>query len=301
MSEQTTLAKNQFGSLGDWARSAVGRLPYWRYVLGKSLSLQIGIVILLAYVVVAIVGQFWTPYNPTATLAGEPFLSPSSEYWFGTDRVGSDVFSRTLRAAGLDLMITAGAVFLALIVGTTIGTLAGYFGGAVDFVALRFLEIFQAFPGLLLALLVVQALGRGTENVIIVLALVGMPYYLLFSRGEVLSKKNWQFAEAARMVGNGPFRVAFRHLLPNSFGPILAYTSVNAAWVVLLTASLGFLGVGIEPGKPEWGAMISRGQPQIVTGEWWVSFFPGMAVLGLSTGLYLLGDGLRDVLDPRSR
>jgi peptide/nickel transport system permease protein len=299
MSEQALPRKRHF--FPTWARQRVESLPYWRYVFGKSLSLQFGVLIIGFYIAMAVFGQIWTPYDPTATLAGDPFLSPNMTHPFGTDRVGSDVFSRVLDATALDLMITGVAVMLALFMGTIIGTLAGYFGGVIDFVTIRALEIFQAFPGLLLTLLVVQALGRGTENVMVVLSLVGIPYYLLFARGETLSKKNWQFAEAARMVGNGPLRIAFRHLLPNSVGPILAYTSVNAAWVVLLTASLGFLGVGIEPGTPEWGSMISRGQPQIVTGEWWVSFFPGMAVLGLAAGFYLLGDGIRDVMDPRSR
>jgi peptide/nickel transport system permease protein len=301
MSEQVILARPRSGSLAVWLNERRESAGYWRYVIGKSLSLQIGLAIIAFYLLIAGVGQLWTPHDPRATLVGEPFLAPSGAHIFGTDRVGADVFSRVLDATALDLMITISAVTCALFIGTIIGTLAGYLAGAIDFFAIRFLEVFQAFPGLLLAMLVVQALGPGTENVIVVLTLVGIPYYLLLSRGEVLSKKNWQFSEAARMVGNGPFRVAFRHLLPNSVGPIFAYTSINAAWVVLLAASLGFLGVGIEPGRPEWGAMISRGQPQIITGEWWISFFPGMAVLGLAAGFYLLGDGIRDVMDPRSR
>jgi peptide/nickel transport system permease protein len=301
MSEQIIVARPQDRAFAAWLHQRKERAAYWRYVVGKSLSLQIGLVIVAFYVALAVVGQLWTPYDPRGTLVGEPFAGPGGSHFFGTDRVGSDVFSRVLDATALDLMITVAAVSCALVIGTTIGTLAGYFAGAADFIAIRFLEVFQAFPSLLLAMLVVQALGPGIENVIVVLTLVGIPYYLLLSRGEVLSKKNWQFAEAARMVGNGPLRVAFRHLLPNSVGPILAYTSINAAWVVLLAASLGFLGVGIEAGRPEWGAMISRGQPQIITGEWWISFFPGVAVLGLAAGFYLLGDGVRDVMDPRSR
>jgi peptide/nickel transport system permease protein len=150
-------------------------------------------------------------------------------------------------------------------------------------------------------MIVVQAVGPGEQNVITVLAFVGLPYYTRLVRAEILSKRNWPFAEAARMVGNPPVRVAFRHLLPNALGPVFAYASVNAAWVVLVTASLGFLGIGIEPGRAEWGAMISRGQPQIMTGEWWISLFPGLAVIGLTAGFYLSGDGIRDVLDPRSR
>ncbi len=150
-------------------------------------------------------------------------------------------------------------------------------------------------------MMVVVALGPGEVNVVVVMAFIGTPYYARLVRAEILTKRTWEFAEAARMVGGSPMRVAFRHLLPNSLSPVLAYASVNAAWVVLVTASLGFLGIGIEPGTAEWGSMIARGQSEIITGEWWVSVFPGIFVLTLTAGFYLLGDGVRDVMDPRSR
>lgn len=284
-----------------WARRGAEAGRHWRYIIRQSLSFQIGALILIFYLVLALFGSFWTPYDPMQTLAGPQYTPPSSEFWFGTDRVGADVFSRTLAATALDLRITVIAVLLALVLGTALGTFTGYLGGAPDTISMRLLEIVQAFPSLLLAMIVVQAIGPGEKNVIVVLAFVGLPFYARLVRAEILSKRHWQFAEAARMVGNSPTRVAFRHLLPNSLGPVFAYASVNAAWVVLITASLGFLGVGIEPGRAEWGAMISRGQPQIITGEWWISFFPGLAVLGLTAGFYLLGDGIRDIMDPRSR
>ena len=157
---------------------------------------------------------------------------------------------------------------------------------------MRAVEIFQAFPGLLFAMLVVQAVGAGIVNVILVLSFVGIPDYLRLARAEIQAKQNWQYAEAARMTGNLPWRVAFRHLLPNSVGPLLAFTSINAAFSALVTASLGFLGLGLGPNVPEWGNMIARGQDGVMTGEWWVSFFPGLAILGLTGGLYLLGDAL---------
>jgi ABC-type dipeptide/oligopeptide/nickel transport system permease subunit len=283
-----------------WSERSLDAGRYWRYIVRQSVSFQLGAIILLLYVVMAIATRIYTPYDPQATFTGTPYTAPDAEHWFGTDQVGGDVFSRTLAAIGLDLGITLTAVIVALCLGTALGTIVGYAGGFRDMVIMRLLEIIQAFPSLLLAMIVVQAVGTGTANVIVVLAFVGLPYYTRLVRAEILSKRNWQFAEAARMVGNPPLGVAFRHLLPNSLGPVFAYTSINAAWVVLVTASLGFLGIGIEPGKAEWGAMISRGQPQIITGEWWISFFPGLAVLGLTAGFYLLGDGIRDVMDPRS-
>jgi len=166
---------------------------------------------------------------------------------------------------------------------------------------MRGVEIFQAFPGLLFAMLVVQAVGAGIVNVMLVLAFVGIPDYLRLARAEIHAKKSWQYAEAARLAGNLPWRVAFRHLLPNSVGPLLAFTSINAAFAALVTASLGFLGLGLGPNVPEWGNMIARGQDGVMTGQWWVSFFPGLAILGLTGGLYLLGDALSDLTDPRRR
>jgi peptide/nickel transport system permease protein len=284
-----------------WSTRGIERGRYWLYLVRQSVSFQGGAVLLLIYVAAACVGRLLIPYDPLKTLIGPPFSAPSTAYWFGTDRVGADVFSRTIAATGLDLRITVVAVMVALISGTILGTMAGYFGGVLDVFSMRILEVVQAIPSLLLAMIIVQAVGPGERNVIAVLAFVGLPYYARLVRAEILSKRNWQFAEAARMVGNSPMRIAVRHLLPNSLGPVFAYASVNAAWVVLVTASLGFLGIGIEPGRAEWGSMISRGQPQIITGEWWISFFPGLAVLGLTGGFYLLGDGIRDVMDPRSR
>ena len=154
---------------------------------------------------------------------------------------------------------------------------------------MRAVEIFQAFPGLLFAMLVVQAVGAGIMNVILVLSFVGIPDYLRLARAEIHAKQDWQYAEAARMAGNLPWRVAFRHLLPNSVGPLLAFTSINAAFSALVTASLGFLGLGLGPNVPEWGNMIARGQDGVMTGQWWVSFFPGLAILGLTGGLLSAG------------
>lgn len=265
----------------------------------SPISLRLGIGVLGAYVLAALVSLVWTPFDPERPGAGAPYEGPGGTHWFGTDRLGGDVFSRTLAATRLDVGITLAAVLIALVVGSVLGTIAGYYRGPIDAVIMRVLEVFQAFPSLLFAMLVVQAMGPGTVNVVAVLAFVGLPYYLRLARAEILSKRTWQFAEAARLAGCRSWRVAFRHLLPNSAGPLLAYTSINAAWVVLITASLGYLGIGIEPGTPEWGTMISRGQDAIISGEWWISFFPGLAVLGLAGAFYLLGDGLSDLTDPR--
>jgi peptide/nickel transport system permease protein len=272
-----------------------------RYTMRRSKSFVIGLAIVLFFVIIAATASLWVPYDPKAVLIGPTLEGPSADHWFGTNEIGGDVFSRTMSATLLDLRITIMAVLIAFVVGVAIGTMSGYWAGTIDIVSQRVLEIIQSIPTLLLAMIVVVAIGPGELNVVIVLAFLGMPYYARLVRAEVLSKRNWEFAEAGRMVGGSSFRVAFRHLLPNSLSPALAYASVNAAWVVLVTASLGFLGIGIEPGTAEWGSMIARGQSYIVTRQWWMSVFPGVAVLLLTTGFYLLGDGLRDVLDPHSK
>jgi peptide/nickel transport system permease protein len=266
-----------------------------------SWSMRIGAAVLIFYVAVALTSLVWTPYDPLTPGVGDGYDAPSSAFLLGTDRLGSDMLSRLMVGARYNLGITLTAVAIALSVGTTIGVIAGYYGGAIDTVVLRAVEIFQAFPGLLFAMLVVQAVGPGIVNVILVLSFVGIPDYLRLARGEIHSRRSWQYAEAARMVGNPPWRVAFRHLLPNSIGPLLAFTSINAAFVALITASLGFLGLGLGPNTPEWGNMIARGQDGVMTGQWWVSFFPGLAILGLTGAFYLLGDAVSDLTDPRRR
>lgn len=266
-----------------------------------SPSALVGASILALYLLVMLVSLVWTPYPPEGLAVGPSYAPPSPEHWMGTDRLGSDIASRVMAATQVDLVIILSSVLLALVIGTVIGTIAGYFGGFLDTAIMRFLEVFEAFPTLLLAMLVVQALGPGVLNVVFVMAVVGAPPYLRLIRAETMSRRSWQFAEAARMVGAKPLRVAFRHVLPNSLTPVLAYTSINAAWVALLTASLGFLGLGLPPGTAEWGNMIARGQTAIMTGEWWISFFPGLAIVGLAGACYLLGDGITDALDPRRR
>lgn len=264
-------------------------------------ALRIGLGILVFYIAIALLSLLWTPYDPLTPGIGDGYDAPSLAFLLGTDRLGADMLSRLMAGARYDLGIAGVAVLIASTVGTTIGVCAGYFGGKLDIAVMRGVEIFQAFPSLLFAMLVVQAVGAGIVNVILVLSFVGIPDYLRLARAEIRARRDWQYAEAARLAGNLPWRVAFRHLLPNSIGPLLAFTSINAAFSALVTASLGFLGIGLEPNVPEWGNMIARGQDGVMTGQWWVSFFPGLAILGLTGGLYLLGDAVSDLTDPRRR
>lgn len=257
-------------------------------------ALPAGLTLLGVLLATALLSQVWTPYPPDATGVGPVYAPPSADHWFGTDRVGADVFSRTVAAGLTDVLITIAVVALALAVGTLWGSLAGFYGGVLDAVTMRLLEMIQSFPALLLAMLAVAVAGPGLLNVILVVAIIPLPDYVRLARADVMSKKSWQFAEAARMVGNRPVVVLFKHLVPNSMRPLLAFASISASWVTGNIAALGYVGLGIEPGSAEWGSMISRGQDAIVSGDWWISFFPGVAILLLCTAFHLIGDGLSD-------
>lgn len=261
-------------------------------LLGTSLSVKIGGGILILYVVVALVSLVWTPHNPKTLSLGPVYGRPSAKFWLGTDQLGSDVASRLMAATRLDLIVIVLSVLLALVIGTVLGTMVGFFGRVLDTPVMRLLEVLQSFPVLILAMLINQATGPGLGNLIVIMAFVGMPEYLRLIRAEVMSRRSWPFVEAARLAGGGPVRVAFRHVMPNSMTPVFAYMSINAAWVALLAASLGFIGLGFPPGTAEWGAMISSSQDGIVTGQWWASFFPGLAVFGIAGAFYFIGDGL---------
>lgn len=271
------------------AASALGAVRSFRTSSG---TLPIGLSLLGFLVLTSLVSLIWTPYPPTATGTGAFSSAPSAAHWFGTDSVGSDVFSRTISAGRTDVFYTVAAVAIALVIGSAWGALAGFFGGWFETVTLRLLEVAQAFPALLMALLVISILGPGAFNVILVVAIIPLPDFVRLARAEVLTKKTWQFAEAARMVGNPPLVVLFKHLLPNSWRPLLAYASISAAWVCGNIAALGFIGVGVQPDAVEWGSMIARGQSDVVAGAWWEALFPGLGVLVLAIGCQLVGDGI---------
>jgi len=271
------------------AASVLGAIRGFRSSPG---TLPIGLSMLGFLVLMSVVSAIWTPYPPAATGTGPVTSGPSAAHWFGTDSVGSDVFSRTIAAGRTDVFYTVMVVAFALVIGSVWGALAGFIGSWFEAATLRLLEVVQAFPALLMALLVISVLGPGTVNVIVVVAIIPLPDFVRLARAEVLTKKNWQFAEAARMVGNRPLMVLFKHLMPNSWRPLLAYASISAAWVCGNIAALGFIGVGIQPDAVEWGSMIARGQSDVISGAYWEALFPGLGVLVLAIGFQLIGDGI---------
>ena len=261
---------------------------------GRSAALKLGAVIVGLFAVMAVVSAFWTPYPPLAPATGPFGASPSARHLFGTDATGGDIFSRALAATHTDVGITLAVVGLSLVAGTVWGALIGFYGGWADRLSLRILQVMNAFPSILLAMLVISVFGRSLLDVILVVALIPLPDYVRLARAEVMTKKHWQFAEAARMTGRRPAGVLFRHLVPNSTRPLLAYAGINASWVIATVGALGFLGLGIQPGSAEWGSMIAGGESGIVDGQWWMSFFPGAFIFILAAAFHLIGDGLSD-------
>jgi peptide/nickel transport system permease protein len=270
-------------------------------LLRRNPPLRIGGLALLGLVLVALLAPLIAPYGPAEIRPREAFQSPSWAHPFGTDRTGVDVFSRTLYAARVDLFIALASTLLAAAIGVPLGTLLGYFGGRWDNFLMRLLEVVQAFPAVVLAMAIVAVFRQGVWIVVVVIAGISAPYYLRLVRAEVLSKRRWAFAEAAEAVGNSNVRIAFAHVLPNCLAPALAYGSLNAGYAMVVAATLGFLGLGIGPGEAEWGLMVYEGAGGVISGEWWLAFFPGLAMTVAVGSFYLLGDGIRDLLDPQLR
>lgn len=260
-----------------------------------------GLILILFFGFLAAFAGWIMPHDPTFTYSSKVLQPPSAEHWFGTDGNGMDVFSRVIYGARFGFGIAIPAVCLALAIGVPVGLIAGYKGGLLDEALMRLFDGLRVFPSIILALAVVAATGQSLVNVILVLGLLDAPVFARVVRAEVLSQRSSVFVESAVAVGNPSWRVMFVHLLPNAMQGAMAQTAVRAAWAVRISATLAFLGVGIQAPTPEWGAMIRQGAEFMVSGQWWVAVFPGLALILLVFGLNLLGDGVQDLIDPRRR
>jgi peptide/nickel transport system permease protein len=222
-------------------------------------------------------------------------------HWFGTDNVGRDVFSRVLFATRLDLTISVAAVCLSFVFGSALGAAAGYWGGWLDIGLGRLLDTIMAFPLFVLAMGIVAALGNTIKNIIYATAIINLPFYARLVGAEINIRRESGFALAAKLTGNSDLRVLALHIFPNALPPMMVQVSLNLGWAILNAAGLSFIGLGVRPPTAEWGIMVAEGANFIVSGEWWLAFFPG-AVLMLAVFTFnLLGDGLRDIVDPRRR
>lgn len=264
---------------------------------------MVGISVLAVILLIAILAPYIVPFPEDAAgtmRALERLKPPGAPYWFGTDNVGRDIFSRLLMGTGLALQVGTVIIVLASVIGVTIGATAGYVGGWVDDLLMRITDIFLTVPALVLAIAVTAALGKGMVNVMIGIALVWWPGFARLTRSLVLGLREELFVEAARSIGVGHRRILFSHILPNTLSPIIVKMSTDFGFAVLTAAALGFIGLGAQPPTPEWGAMINDGRDYFPD-KWWVSTFPGMAIFFMVFSWNLLGDGVRDLLDPRAK
>jgi len=270
-------------------------------------SAVFGLVILLLLVLCAILANYIAPNNPTPS-PPELFNSLKPGFWsedgikgmpLGTDALGRCVLSRILYGARVSLSAGFVAVGIAMLLGITFGVTAGYYGGGVDAVIMRMVDIMFAFPALLLAIVIVTVIGQGLSKAMVAIGIVYTPQMARIIRSSVLYIKEMEYIEVQKAIGSSNWRVIFRHVLPNSIAPVIVYGTLMLATAILDCAALGFLGLGAQPPTPEWGAMLSKSYSYIVSGAWWAATFPGIAILFSVLGLNLLGDGLRDILDPR--
>ena len=265
----------------------------------RSRSGTVGLLIITTYLIIALLGWLHlTPYPPSESHRIDRLHPPCSTYWLGTDLLGRDILSRLIKGATNSLYVALASVALSSVAGTLIGTTSAYVGGRFDNVMMRVMDVFFAFPAILLALLVVTILGRGLNKTIIAIAVVYTPIFARVARGPVLSVKEMEFVTAARCVGMSHRRILFFHILPNTLAPLIVQVSLALSWSLLTEAGLSFLGLGTQPPEPSWGVMLSesRGIAEIAP---WLMIYPGLAIMLGVLGFNLLGDGLRDVLDPR--
>jgi peptide/nickel transport system permease protein len=282
------------------------RREMWRrsvYRFRQSTLSIVGLALVLALIFVAVFGPFLAPY-PDHVAGGidtvARFQAPSARYLFGTNELGQDMFSLVIAGTRVSLFAGLAVVVLGALVGTIVGAVAGYFGGWIDDILMRLADLKLTIPGLILAMAVAAALGPGIFNMIIAIALSWWPGYARLVRGEVMAKKEELFVTAALALGAGSVRILKRHILPNVMTPVIVKMSLDMGFAILTVASLGFIGIGVKPPTPEWGSLLSIAR-NYMPDYWWTAIFPGLAIFVAVFGFNLLGDGLRDVFDPKAR
>lgn len=270
-----------------------------RFLVGNRLNL-LGVIIVGVFLFLAIFGQLLAPHDPFAPdITNSKLLGPSLSHPFGTDELGRDVLSRIMTGTRISLQVAFIVLGFAVTFGTFIGLIAGYFGGWIDEVLMRFTDMFLAFPALILAVAIAASLGRNLRNTMIALATVFWPWYARLVRAQVLSIKEREFVQAAHSIGMSRTRIILRHVLPNAVSVIIIQITLDVGYAVLATSSLSFIGLGAQPPSPEWGTMMATAR-NYFRDAWWYMAFPGLALTLTVLAFNLLGDGLQDALDPRS-
>ena len=256
---------------------------------------------ILAITVAALLAPWIAPYDPDEPDAERTLSSVSWRHPLGTDEYGRDLLSRVIHAGRIDLLVATGATVIALSIGTTLGALAGYRGGWVDQLVMRIIDAVMAFPAFILAMAITAALGNSVVHIVAAIAITHVPIYTRLIRGEMLKIRETEYADAARTVGNRPRQIVLGHLLPNCLPPLIVQATLAMGFAILTVAALSFIGLGIRPPQSEWGQMTAEGAGYVVSGEWWLVLFPGLAIMVTVLAFNLVGDTLRDVLDPRMR
>lgn len=273
----------------------------WREVwrrLKQNKSAIFGLIVILTLIFVAIFADQIAPYGYDDQNLRARFQTPNGDHWFGTDNFGRDIFSRIIYGAQISLKVGLLAVGIALIIGGTMGAIAGFYGGKLDNMIMRLIDVLLAIPSILLAISIVAALGPELRNVMIAVGVGSIPSYARIVRASVLSLRDQEFIEAARAVGASDTRLILKHIIPNSLAPLIVQSTIGVAGAILAAAGLGFIGLGIQPPLAEWGAMLNSGR-QYIRDYPHMTAFPGLAIMVTIFALNLLGDGLRDALDPR--
>ena len=279
--------RNEFGS-------------FLRYML-KRPGYAFGLIVVITSIILIFFGTTIAPYPPETAFSGMERQAPSAEHWFGTDSVGMDVFSRVLAGTKIDVSIALVGTFLSVVIGIPLGLIIGYYNNFFSELIARALDLIQSFPVFVLAMVLVAVRGGGIINIIMAISFVNAPIYARLMRGQTLEQKGKSYVEASRCAGNPDSIIIFKHILPNGLTPVFAQATVNLGWAILLSAGISFIGAGVESPTAEWGLMVSMGTNEIILGQWWTSFFPGVAIAVTVLGYSLLGDALQHYLNPLER
>jgi peptide/nickel transport system permease protein len=276
-------------------------LRHARYVISENPVTGLAFGLFVIILVAALLGPWIVPYDPLASDTTATLQAPSLHHLFGTDQLGRDIFSRVVAATQLDFFIAIFSVVLVFLMGGLAGVAAGYFGGWTDRIVGRVADTIMAFPLFVLAMGIVAALGNTVQNIVLATAIINFPLYARVARAEANVRREAGFVEAARLSGNSEWRILTFHILPNVFPILVVQMSLTMGYAILNAAGLSFIGLGVRAPTPEWGIMVAEGAANIISGEWWVAFFPGAALMIAVFCFNLLGDGLRDIVDPRRR
>ncbi|WP_059106114.1 nickel transporter permease [Shouchella shacheensis] len=266
--------------------------------LAQNKSAMFGGILIVLLLVISWVGPFLVPYGENEQEVVNKLAPPSADHWFGTDNFGRDVFSRLIHGMSITFYIGFMSVAIGGTVGTFFGIVSGYYGGKVDTVFMRIIDVFLAFPGIILALAIVAALGPGLNNVVYAVAIGAFPTFARIARGSTLTVKKLEYIDAVKALGANDLRIIFKHILPNIMSPIIVQTTLYIATAVLSAAGLSFLGLGTQPPDPEWGAMLNDGRNYMFNAPH-LTYAPGLAIILVVLAFNIFGDGLRDALDPK--